>query len=139
MREVAITRLQSSDEGTFGRLVTDDLSLFTLELPWRNNHSNISCIPSGDYIGLWSYSPHFRRFLYLIYPVDGRAGIRMHTANLAGDIALGHRSQLNGCIALGLKLGILDGQKAVLLSRPAMRRFEDVLQRQTFALKIVNN
>jgi hypothetical protein len=55
-----------------------------------------------------------------------------------GDKLLGYRAQLNGCIALGERLGWLDGQKALLLSAPAVRRFEAHMGREPFKLEIAN-
>ena len=74
--------------------------------------------------------------MYLLLGTDPRAGIRKHSANLMGDDTMGFRRQLNGCIALGEKLGHIDGQKALLVSAPAMRRFEDHMQRKPFLLEI---
>jgi len=53
-----------------------------------------------------------------------------------GDTALGFRSQLNGCIALGERLGWLDGQKAVLISRPAVRFLEAAMGTTPFDLEV---
>lgn len=133
---VIIERLESSNEGTFGLLMVDSLTLFTGELPWRNNESDISCIPIGTYKGLWTYSNRFKREMYLIGPVDGRAGIRIHSANFMGDTAYGFKRQLNGCIALGEKIGLINGQKGLLLSRPAIRRFESYMNKEPFILEI---
>ena len=133
---VILERLETSDQGTFGRLIAPDLVVFTGELPWRGNASMVSCIPEGLYRAAWTWSPSFRRFLYAIYPVDGRSGIRVHGANFMGDISMGYRSQLNGCVALGERLGTFEGQKAVLLSAPAMRRFEKVMGYEPFEIEI---
>lgn len=75
--------------------------------------------------------------MYEISPVESRAGIRWHAANLMGDVGMGFKSSLNGCIALGEKIGWLDKQKAVLLSAPALRRFEGIMGGRTFKLEIV--
>lgn len=131
-----LQRIDAGDAGTFGHLVVPAGAFFTLELPPRDNAPNASCIPAGTYGSRWTYSPHLRRFAYLLGPVDGRAGIRVHSANLAGDKAKGYRAQLNGCIALGERLGYLDGQRALLLSAPAVRRFESWLAGQPFTLEI---
>lgn len=136
--DAILTRLESSDQGTFGRIVAAGIALFTGELPWRENRPSISCIPVGLYRVVWTFSPRFRRFMYLVDGVVGRSGIRKHPANLMGDAALGYRSQLNGCIALGERLGWLDGQKAVLLSAPAVRRFEEAMKRRPFVLEVRN-
>jgi hypothetical protein len=53
-----------------------------------------------------------------------------------GDSAKGFRAQLNGCIALGERLGWLGGQKAVLLSAPAVRRLEAYFCGKSFTLEI---
>ena len=134
--DAILTRIDCSDEGTFGRIVGPGIALFTGELPWRENRPSISCIPDGAYRVVWTWSPRFRRLMYLVGGVAARSGIRKHPANLMGDAALGYKSQLNGCIAFGERLGWLDGQKAVLLSAPAVRRFEEAMKRQPFNLEI---
>jgi len=70
--------------------------------------------------------------------VPGRAGIREHSANFMGDAKKGFHCQLNGCIAPGERLGWMDGQKAVLLSAPALRRFEMHMEHKPFTLEIRN-
>lgn len=137
MRAILI-RTESSVEGTFGQLVVEGWSCFTGELPWRNNARSISCIPLGEYRCIYTFSPRFRRKMYLIGPVSNRSGIRIHSANFMGDRSLGFKWQLNGCIALGQRLGSLAGQKAVLISRPAIRQFEQRIEGQTFTLEIRN-
>jgi hypothetical protein len=68
--------------------------------------------------------------------VPARAGVRVHPANLMGDASKGYRCQLNGCIALGERLGWMDGQKVVLLSQPAVRRLESFFGGHPFQLEI---
>lgn len=138
MERVLLERFESGDQGTFGRLSVGDLVLFTLELPWRENQSDHSCIPEGEYQCMWTMSAHFHRGMYLVSEVPDRAGIRIHSANLAGDRDLGYRAQLNGCIALGESLGSLDGQKALLSSAPAVRQFVKLLGQKPFTLEIRN-
>ena len=134
MTDAFLHRLDSSDEGTFGKFVAGRLRLISGELPWRDNASNVSCIPAGTYRCLFTPSLRFRRSLYLVDGVAGRGGIRFHSANLMG--AAPYRSQLNGCIALGQKLGWIDGQKALLVSAPAIRRFEEHFAGRPFTLEI---
>jgi hypothetical protein len=76
--------------------------------------------------------------MYLLLGSEPRAGIRLHAANLMGDDAMGYRRQLNGCIAFGERLGWMDGQKALLVSAPAVTKFENHMQRQPFTLEIRN-
>jgi hypothetical protein len=131
-----LLRADSTDQGTFGTLSAGEFTCFTGELPWRENQSSVSCIPEGTYQVVWAMSPRFRRFTYRLLEVPYRAGILKHSANLMGDATLGFRAQLNGCIALGEKLGWIDGQKALLVSAPAMRRFESFMNQQPFTLEI---
>src|SRR5574341_1627738 len=111
MIENRIIRLDRGNQGTFGRIEVPGLVLFTGELPWRSNRTNESCIPPGPaeppvvYNVEWTYSLAFKRWMYLILGTDPRAGIRVHSANFMGDATLGLKMQLNGCIALGEKLG----------------------------------
>jgi hypothetical protein len=135
---VILERLDQTDQGTFGRISAGGLTLFTGELPWRDNLPNISCIPVGIYQCRYTYSPHFKKFLFLVDQVPDRSGVRIHAANLMGSVARGFHSQLNGCIALGEKLGLINKQKALLLSAPAMRRFETHMKYKPFTLEIVN-
>lgn len=140
MNKLTLTRLESTDQGTFGTLEVLCQGFaeyfYTGELPWRENKPNISCIPTGTYTGQLSYSPRFKRQMYSIDGVKDRAGIRVHSANYMGDDAKGFKRQLNGCIALGEKLGVMENQKALLLSSPAVRRFESFLCGAAFELEI---
>lgn len=131
-----LSRLETSEEGTFGRFTFYDFMCFSGELPWNDNQSNISCIPKGSYVCIWTYSPRFKRKMFEIKGVPARAGIRIHSANFMGDDRRGFKRQLNGCIALGEKLGAMDGQKALFISKPAIRRFETLTNGKPFLLEI---
>lgn len=149
MLNAKLKRLRSNAQGTFGSFALLDTnsapiySAFSLELPWRNNAKSVSCVPAtahnlppGLYTCRFTWSPRFKRRMYLIEAPYGRTGIRIHSANLAGDVKLGFRAQLNGCIALGKRIGVLDGQAAVLSSAPAVYELERLLGGQTFTLEI---
>ena len=138
MVTVTLKRLETSDEGTFGKLITKGLSLFTGELPWRENRPNVSCIPQGLYRCEYVFSPRFGRFMYGLVSVPGRSGVRVHSANFVGAKDQGFRTQLNGCVSLGEKLGWLDKQKALLLSAPAVRKFESHMERKPFLLEVID-
>ena len=138
MITVALTRLETSEQGTFGVLRTQGFRAYSGELPWRENLPNISCIPVGLYRCVWTFSPRFKRHMYLVDGVEERTGVRIHSANLMGATTKGFRAQLNGCIALGEKLGTIGRQKALLISAPAMRIFETKMNKQTFLLEVTN-
>lgn len=128
MKNAVLTRLESSDQGTFGILSLGEYSWHTVERPWLDNAPNVSCIPTGTYKVRMTWSNRFKRQMYLLSGIPGRSGVRIHPANLA--------KQLNGCIALGLQSGRIDGIKAVLLSKPAVRQLEQILKGQPFQVEI---
>ena len=113
MKRAILTRTETGDQGTFGRLVVEgtDFNCVTLELPWRNNASGKSCIPAGTYLFKMTNSPkHGLCYEEWDDPatkekedVPDRDHIQIHSANLAGDEAKGYISQLLGCLALGVE------------------------------------
>ncbi len=137
MKRAILKRTETGPEGTFGVLIVDDLAFHALELPDHDNARYISCIPAGLYKVEWTYSPKYGRMMYQVQNVPHRSGIRMHSANWAGEKSLGLRSQLLGCIALGLRKGTIYGQKAVAASRSAIKQFEDHMNGQPFELLIL--
>lgn len=137
MPTARLVRVSSSDQGTIGVLQTSTgWRAYTIELPDRDNRPNVSRIPPGEYQVEWTRSPRFRREMYVLRDVPGRAGIRIHPGNLAGDEALGWRTHFAGCIGLGQRVGRLAGQRAVLTSAPTVQAFEDHMGRQPFTLVI---
>lgn len=125
--DIYLIRLTSTDQGTGGFLSVPELcfSSFTLELPWRDNRRNVSCVPAGVYPLAWHESKKFKAFH--VKNVPDRSGILIHSGNLAGDAALGFRTDVEGCILLGCERGKLNGQKAVLHSRAAVNKFNSLL------------
>ncbi|MEM0519039.1 MULTISPECIES: DUF5675 family protein [Aequorivita] len=78
--------------GTNGALFHKQQFLcFCIELPWRLNARNVSCIPDGTYEMRPFFSLRFKHHLRLI-DVPGRSGILLHPANNA-------QTELRGCIA----------------------------------------
>lgn len=138
-----LTRTAYTDQGTFGVLEGEGLRLFTLECPWRDNRRMVSCIPEGKYRVVWVPSQRFKRHTYRLLNVPSRDGVLIHSANFAGDPDMGWISQLNGCIAFGLRQGALRNrngavQAAILSSAPAIRMFEERLAQKPFTLEIVS-
>lgn len=138
-----LARSPSTDQGTFGIFRMEDGTEFhSLELPWRDNEHNLSCIPSGTYICKWVQSPKHGE-CYLITGVPDRQAVEIHSANFAGDVSKGYFSQLLGCIALGMSIGLLEApgavkqQMAVLQSKVAIAQFEAKQNKQDFQLTIV--
>lgn len=68
---------------------------FTLELPWKDNKRQVSCIPIGKYRAIKHYSPRHKSSLWL-QDVPNRSEILIHKGN--------YYTQLLGCILTGDKL-----------------------------------
>ena len=135
METVNIFRLKRSDQGTEGLLVSGDYNCRTLELPWRNNQRQISCIPPGEYEVDIRLSNKYGR-VYWVRRVPDRTYILIHSGNFAGDKSLEFKSHVMGCILLGKRSGYLGGQIAVLNSRITVRSFMEHMNYQSFKLKI---
>lgn len=124
MIKAILKRMRSGDDGTFGTLLLRDgareLTLYTAELPWRDNAVGKSCIPPGVYRAEMSPSPRFGRELYELAGVPGRTEVLIHNGNWAGDKSKGKLSQVKGCILVGMAHGIVKGQRAVTQSRTAL-------------------
>ena len=120
--------------------VTDNLGLlfgpsgkicFILEPSWRENRSNVSCIPTGSYVVDYmkrSLSGKYKD-CYHIQDVKNRFGILMHKGNTVNHTL--------GCLLPGVKTGNLNGKFAVLGSSQAMRKIHKVTGRKRFKLKII--
>lgn len=77
----------------------------SLELPWKDNERSVSCIPKGTYEVITTYSNRFKKDMWLLKDVEGRSGIRIHSAN--------YSRQLQGCIALGSSVVDMDGDNTL--------------------------
>lgn len=70
---------------------------YTLELPWKDNASRISCIPKGAYICTKRNATANIPYRHiLINGVSGRAGVCIHKGN--------YHTQIRGCLLVGNKL-----------------------------------
>jgi len=99
---------------TFGMLLVGNKIFNTLELPWRDNERNRSCIPPGEYQCVFmerSSSGRYRNCFH-VKGVPGRTGILIHAGNVP--------EQTKGCILIGRKRGSLCGKPAVLSSKVAL-------------------
>lgn len=78
--------------GTNGIILYNQLPVcHTIELPWKENKTKISCIPEGRYELVKRYSRKFKEHL-MVKGVPRRWFILLHPANDA-------LSELSGCIA----------------------------------------
>lgn len=117
------------DSGTFGRFLINGFTAYSVERPWLSNKPFVSCIPAGIYTCRRTLSPKFGETFEVMWVKD-RTHILFHVANTP--------EELHGCIALGEKLGCVNGSWAILNSRNTIRRFMDVLEGvDEFELEIV--
>jgi len=136
MQRVTIQREPCTDEGTFGMLkLACGWTCHTLELPWRENRSRVSCIPAGIYRTVDHVSPKFGRTRW-VQNVPERSDILIHAGNLAGDTSKKLRTDVAGCILVGTYRGVLQRQAAVLSSRQALKELLQRLGRDPIELEI---
>ena len=130
-----------NERGQVGTLRLDSgESFFALERNSRDTYKNsinvsiqrmaaFPCIPSGIYNCVQTYSPRFKVNLYLVERVQGRSGIRFHSANFPAE--------LQGCIALGLNATYTKDTCMVANSRKAHAAFDFALKYKPFTLEIL--
>ena len=106
--KLKLIRVETSDQGTFGVLLINGIAFcVTLELPWRDNQNDISCIPEGIYPVERYLSPKHGAVL-LVKNVPGRDLVEIHPGNLISEIL--------GCILVGQYWDKLRNERAVLNS-----------------------
>lgn len=141
MKNVKCFRVFENEKQTLGIWsVTDESSVLmvcrTLELPDKNNASNVSRIPAGKYLCKYTQSHSLKKAdgtplkCYEITKVPSRAGVRIHSANFF--------SQLRGCVALGAAHKDInaDGNQDVVHSGKTIEEFESLMNYEDFELEI---
>lgn len=104
-------------EGTNGKLECEGKFICnTIELPWKNNETKVSCIPEGKYFIKKRYSNKYKWHLEVV-EVKNRSLILFHPANNAIQ-------ELKGCIATVTKLS---GPGLGLMSRKAFTKLKDLV------------
>lgn len=141
MIEAFLTRGPSTVMGTFGSFKVPAIKFesLTLELPWLDNKPMRSCIPTGRYRCAWIESPSRGRCTYRILVVRNRSGILIHSASYGGDIDAGFKSDLEGCIALGLgtkNVTLDNGNSQTILTDSwiTVHKFEHLMEQREFDL-----
>lgn len=139
MLHAQLRRFSMSDSGTKGILTFDKggFTCKTLELPWKNNQKKISCIPTGIYKCSLYPSSKFG-LVYNLENVPSRSAILIHPGNFAGDTSKGLRTDVEGCILVGMEFGVLYGQEAILDSRKAKLALMEFTDNEEFELTILD-
>ena len=135
MMEALLKRIRQNDRQTQGILLVYDqegnlhCALNTIELPWRENKKEISCVPRGTYKVMARNSEKYGEH-YILESVPNRSLILIHTGNY-------HDNTL-GCILPGLGFGDIDGDGYldVVASRHAMQKLFNAIGKNPFLLTI---
>jgi len=142
MKQAYLLRAKSDGKQVLGAFVAQNLDeVFvakSLELAWKNNAANASCIPTGEYICKWTRSNRLSAiektdvFTYEVFSVPNRGGIRIHSANFF--------TQISGCIALGSshKDINMDRQLDVIHSGVTVNKFNELMNKEDFKLIVKN-
>ena len=125
---VKIHRIKMDETGCISEVDIDDLKIYGMEQPWRNNKSSISCIPDGQYIlvphesgkygNTWAFVggtvSHYRD------RSSSRYACLIHAGNTVSDV--------KGCLAVGLDWTTTpEGNLFVSSSRKAMTALKEKL------------
>ena len=143
MKQGFLVRQESSEQGTKSRLFTlCGFICCAMELPWKDNQTNISCIPADSYILKPWQSRRFGN-VYIFTDVMGRTYVLTHRGNFAGDVSLDWKTHSHGCVLLGKyfgQLNLADGrwQEAVMLSRPTVSAFRKHMGDEPFKLTVID-
>lgn len=129
--KLILPRIVQSEHGTFGALVSEDFVPFalTLELPWRGNETDVSCIPAGTYRCEPFLSPTKGKVFKLI-GVHGRTNVELHSGNVMSDSL--------GCILVGEAFEPIKGQDGIAYSRDAYAELLTLTNWQPFDLTIID-
>ena len=130
-----IERYPSSEHQVIGNgfVLDNDFINFefkTLELAWKNNQKQISCVPIGDYKVKKRWSKKFGNHFHIL-DVPNRSYILIHCANFY--------TQLRGCVAVGDDLSYInvDNEIDVVNSTKTLKELLKMMPND-FNLKIVN-
>lgn len=127
MKRLTIERCGFGENSTLSRISSPDVSLdpfWGLERSWKENRSNVSCVPTGVYTLVPWTSPKFGEIYTIVggsvspYPgTAARSFCHFHAANRWGELL--------GCLAPGERWGQTAAERdfKVSSSRSALKRF----------------
>lgn len=128
MKNLTLIRVSDHNGATSGVLLFDDVPrLVTLEDAWRDNETNISCIPEGVYKILRVKSQRFGD-TYTVDAVEGRSLIRFHWGNTIEDT--------EGCILVGLKFGETE-MPSIAQSQIGFKKFMGLMEDEKEARLVI--
>ncbi len=113
--------IYSPTMGTFGWVDVNGWRCWTMEEIWRDNRTNVSCIPVGTYRlkhaihHISTPDPDDDYDVFEIMEVPGRSAIHIHVAQTIADV--------KGCVGLGDRQGTLRNHWAVMSARATFAEF----------------
>lgn len=159
MTEATITRQSDDGKQTLGTWAQEGFICDTLELPWKDNQHDISCIPKTEpdkpYLVTWTRSARLSTksllkwlllnpgkketdcpdgvkniYTYEVMDVPNRPGIRIHSASFFHDLL--------GCISQGKNTPDMDGdgEEDLTNSRNTINSFNQMMNKESFLLHI---
>lgn len=129
-----LKRTESNDKQTLGDLTISykgkTFNCKVLELAWKNNQKNISCIPKGLYKVKPHYSEKFGK-VYWVQDVENRSYIYFHVGNYYKDTL--------GCLLVGDSYSDInkDGYLDVINSRKTLDKMLKFLENKEMLLSII--
>lgn len=129
MIKLSLQRVVNTPDGMFGVLLDEHFPVcVTLENPWLENQTFVSCIPAGNY-KCKPFSSDQHGETWEVTKVKGRSAILFHVGNT--------EDETEGCILLGTAFGALD-VPAVLNSKNAFELFTAIVDGESeFMLTIL--
>lgn len=114
-RAIVLKRIITGEHGTFGVLIEgEEAFALVLENEWKDNETDVSCIPAGGYVCKRVSSPKFGD-TFEVTNVKDRTHIILHWGNLTKDTL--------GCPLLAEEFGTINGRPGVRSSRRAFAEF----------------
>ena len=110
----------------------------TLELSWKNNEKQVSCIPEGTYPVKIRYSKKYGTHLH-ITDVPNRDLILIHFGNYAGSVnEKSGTPDIKGCVLVGEKYGDIskDGIEEILVSKPIFNKIMEFVKDELGEMEI---
>ena len=130
MITLTLKRIAHTRDGTFGVLLDSNPFALTCEREWLDNKSDVSCIPTGEYICRRVNSLRFGNTFEVMF-VKGRTNILFHSGNTEDDS--------KGCILVGEEFGEVNGKTAVLSSKKGFAEFLERLKDVDEFILIIRN
>ena len=133
MDKAVLIRLKGERKQTLGsfHLFRNEREIYeaaSIELPYKGNQRNISCIPPGTYQVKKRNSPRYGIGTFEVKDVPGRSFILIHAGNYYQDT--------KGCILLGAKFKDInsDGLRDVINSRVMIEALEKLTDEFTLTV-----